>query len=165
MKKQLISAAVLAVAAVALTLPALASSAAPRPRPKKHKPLPILVHAKPDPLVAAGHQPYVAFALSRATVGRKYRITQQEGPKPQFGVCTSALTTDWMPALKGGVVVFDLQPMRSGKYVDNAGFDPCPGRYVLKVEWRASSTSQPTLRRFSFDYPSFRIAYLPTRPI
>jgi len=162
MKKQLISAAVLSVAAFALTLPALATSAAPRPRPKK--PLPILVHAKPDPLVAAGHQPYVAFALSRATTGRKYRITQQEGPQPKVGVCTSALTTDWTRALKGALT-FGLQPMRSGKYIDNAGFDPCPGRYVLKVEWRASSTSQPTLRRFSFDYPSFRIVYLPTRPI
>ena len=163
--KKFVSTAMLALAAVALAVPAVATSAHPKRSPKpRPKPLPVLVHAKPDPLVAAGHDPYVAFALSRIVVGRKYRITQLEGPPLQVGLCTSSLTTDWTRALKGGVA-FDLQPMRSGKYIDNAGFDPCKGRYVLKVEWRASSTSQPTLRRFSFDYPSFTIKYLPIRPI
>jgi hypothetical protein len=160
MLKNLISAAVLAAAALALTVPALAESKATHPSARQA--LPVLVRAKPDPQVEQGHDPYVAFSLVRTTTGLKYRITQQEGPAPQYGTCLSSLTTEWTRALRGGVA-FDLEPVPDGKYL-NAGIEPCHGKYVLKVEWRASSRSYPTIRRFSFSYPSFSIHYLPTRP-
>jgi hypothetical protein len=160
-------ATVLAVALVAIGLlvtlvaPAAADSAAEATRP-----VPVHVHAKPDPLKKSGHNPYVAFALTGAQAGQKYRITQLDGPSsPTKGpACASALTTEWTPAFGRGNVVFDLEPVTNGKYFDFPGYEPCHGRYILKLERRASSTSYPTLRRFSFDYPSFKIRYLPLRP-
>jgi hypothetical protein len=142
---------------VTLVAPAAADSAAEATRA-----VPVHVHAKPDPLRKSGHDPYVAFALTGAKVAQKYRIEQLEGPASKN--CLSALTTEWTPAFKGGKVAFDLEPVTSGKYYDFPGYEPCHGRYILKLERRASSVSQPTLRRFSFDYPSFKIRYLPTRP-
>ena len=142
---------------VTLVSPAAADSAGAASRPTA-----VHVHAKPDPLRKSGHDPYVAFALTGAKVGQKYRIEQLEGPASKN--CLSALTTEWTPAFKGGKVTFSLEPVTSGKYYDFPGYEPCHGRYILKLERRASSASQPTLRRFSFDYPSFRIRYLAPRP-
>lgn len=124
--------------------------------------VPVHVHAKPDPLRKAGHDPYVLFALTGAKTGQKYRIEQLDGPASKN--CLSALTTEWTPAFKGGKVAFALEPVTTGKYYDFPGYEPCHGRYALKLERRASSASQPTVRRFSFDYPSFKIRYLPSRP-
>jgi hypothetical protein len=143
---------------VTLAAPVAADSAAEVTRA-----LPIQVRAKPDPLVKPGHDPYVAFSLTRATVGRKYRIKTLKGPGSTQS-CAGSLTTEWTRAFKGGKAAFDLEPVAGGKYYDFPGYEPCHGRYIAKLEWRASSSSQPTLRRFSFDYPSFRVRYLPTRP-
>jgi hypothetical protein len=146
---------------VTLVVPTAADSAADASRP-----VPIHVHAKPDPAKKSGHDPYVAFALTGAKAGQKYRIAQLEGPSsPKKGpACLGALTTEWTPAFGRGNVVFDLEPVTNGKYFDFPGYEPCHGRYILKLERRASSTSYPTIRRFSFDYPSFKIRYLPLRP-
>jgi hypothetical protein len=152
-----------ASAAISLLVMLAVGTAADVARASNHA-LPLLVHATADPAVKQGHDPYVSFALSRASVGQKYRITQVSGPKSVSGKCVSALTTEWQLAFKGGKVVFDLEPVTSGKYDDVLRWSPCRGTYVLKVERRVSHTSQPTVRRFSFSYPSFKIAYLPIRP-
>jgi hypothetical protein len=141
---------------VTLAVPAADSAGA------TSRPVPVHVHAKPDPLRKSGHDPYVAFALTGAKPGQKYRIETLEGPAPKN--CASSLTTEWTPAFKGGKVVFDLEPVTSGKYYDFPGYEPCHGRYLMKLERRASGVSQPTVRRFSFDYPSFKIRYLALRP-
>jgi hypothetical protein len=151
-----------AFAAIGLLVAIVAPAAAADSAAEATRAVPLRVHAKPDPLRKSGHDPYVAFALTGAKVGQKYRIEQLEGPASTN--CLSALTTEWTPAFKGGKVAFDLEPVTSGKYYDFPGYEPCHGTYVLKLERRASSASQPTLRRFSFDYPSFKIRSLPLRP-
>jgi hypothetical protein len=151
--------AALTIAATALAVPAPASTNTA----EATQALPVQVLAKPDPQVKAGHDPYVLFSVTGATVGQKYRITQVTGPRSD-GRCMSALTTEWQLAFKGGKVVFDLEPVTSGKYDDVLRWSPCRGTYTLKLERRATSASQPTVRRFSFAYPSFKIRYLSLRP-
>jgi hypothetical protein len=155
-KYALITAA-LSVAAAALALPALA-------RPAASSSLPVELRAKPDPLVEPGHDPYVDFSLVRTTTGRRYRISQQQGPRSTPGTCVSSLTTEWTRALKGGVA-FDLEPVPSGNYKNYPGFDPCHGTYILKIEVHGPGASFSTIRRVAFSYPTFKVRYLALRPI
>lgn len=152
----------LAIAALAASALAAAPAAARQ----------VAVEVTPDPHLAAveqetgdDHDPYVQFGLRRATAGWRYRIVVQKAPAHRADrPCNAGLYTKWQAAGGDGKVAFPLAPVSSGTYLPFAGNEPCHGHYVMKVHGRAAgSNGWSTVRRFAFDYPSFRSETLPTR--
>jgi hypothetical protein len=134
---------------------------------------PVQVWAHADPAVRAAeaesgsdHDPYVAFGLTNARKGSKYRLVVQTSPVTKKDrPCNPGLTTSFtpvLPAVAGGRVVFDLEPVTSGTYFPFAGHEPCYGRYVIAVQEQPTTGRFRRVRTFAFSYPSLKITYLPT---